>query len=274
MTPRSYPSDCSDEEWAFAAPYLSRLRHDAKQRKHDLRHVFNAVRYVVKTGVPWDFLPHDFPPADIVYQQALRWLRSGVFEAISHDLRDLLRLSQGRKRGPTLMLLDSRTLQSTPESGARAGTDGGKKKRGSKVHIATETLGSLLALVVTPANVQDRDVAARLAKEAQEATGWSVDRALVDEGYSGELTRDAVEDAALLELVVVPKPEAGKGFVVLPKRWVVERTFAWQSRFRRLVRDYERLAETVAGWHWLASAMLLGAKAALLVANAPWTLSP
>ena len=103
----------------------------------------------------------------------------------------------------------------------------------------------------------------------------------MDQGYSGDFTRGAVEDAALLELVVVPKPEAGHGFVVLPKRWVVEpkvpagtRTFAWQSRFRRLARDYERLAATVAGWHWLSSAMLLGAKAALLVANAPWTQSP
>lgn len=238
MTPRPYPSDCSDEEWAFAAPYLSRLRHDAKQRTYPIRHVFNAVRYVVKTGVPWDFLPHDFPPAHVVYQQALRWLHSGVFEAISHDLRDLLRLSEGRKRGPSMMLLDSRTLQSTPESGARAGTDGGKKRKGSKVHIATETLGALLAVVVTPASVQDRAVAAELAVAAQEATGWSVDTALVDEGYSGEFTRDEVEDAALLELMVVPKPEAGSGFVVLPKRWVVERTFAWQSRFRRLARDY------------------------------------
>lgn len=274
MTTRSYPSDCSDDEWAFVAPYLSRLRHDAKQRKHDLRHVFNAVRYVVKTGVPWAFLPHDFPPPSIVYQQAIRWLHAGAFEAMAHDLRDLLRLSHGRKPSPSVMLLDSRTLQSTPESGARAGFDGGKKRRGSKVHIAAETLGSLLALVVTPANVQDREVAARLAVEAQQATGWSVDRALVDQGYSGDFTRDAVEDAALLELVVVPKPEAGQGFVVLPKRWVVERTFAWQSRFRRLARDYERLASTVAGWHWLASAMLLGAKVTLLLANAPWTLSP
>jgi len=96
MTTRSYPSDCSDDEWAFVAPYLSRLRHNAKPCKHDIRHVFNAVRYVVKTGVPWAFLPHDFPPASIVYQQAIRWLHSGAFEAMAHDLRDLLRLNHRR----------------------------------------------------------------------------------------------------------------------------------------------------------------------------------
>jgi transposase len=174
-TRKPYPTDVSEEEWAFVAPYLALVRADAPQRVHDLREVFDALRWVVRAGAPWRMLPHDLPPWEAVYQQTQRWLKAGAFEAMVQDLRALLRLARGRAPGPTAAVLDSRTLRSTPESGHRGGYDGAKRK---------------------------------------------------------------------------------KGFVLLPRRWVVERSFAWAARFRRLAKDYERLPETVAGLHFVAFAWL------------------
>jgi transposase len=245
-TPHPYPSDISDDEWAFVAPYLTWLPEDALQRRHDLRQVFNALRWIVRTGAQWRLLPHDFPRWEIVYQQPQRWLRAGCFEALAHDLRLLARLAKGRRGHPSAVVIDSRTLQSTPESGARAGYDGAKRRKGSKVHLAVDTLGHLLTLVVTPANEQDRDQVGHLAAAVQELTGETVELAYVDQGYTGEVPAQAAA-AHGIQLEVVKLPEAKRGFVLLPRRWVVERSLAWMARFRRLARDYERLPETVAG---------------------------
>ncbi|MBV9037254.1 MAG: IS5 family transposase [Acidobacteriaceae bacterium] len=255
MSRKPYPADISDEEWALVAPYLTLMTPDAPQRLYPLREVFNGLRYVVKTGCPWRWMPHDLPPWDIVYYQAQRWIRAGVFEQLVHDLREVLRLQAGRKAQPTAAILDSRTLRSTPESGARAGYDGAKKKKGSKVHLAVDTLGHLLALHVTPANEQDRAQVSELASQVQQVTGENVELAYVDQGYTGETAAQAAAQHGM-QLEVVKLPTAKKGFVLLPKRWVVERSFGWASRFRRLVRDYERLPETVAGLHFLAFACL------------------
>jgi transposase len=258
-TRKSYPSDVSDGEWEFLLPYLSLMREDAPQREYPMRELFNAMRYVVKTGCQWRFLPHDFPPWTAVYQQAQRWIQAGVFEPITHDLRVIVRFLGERHIEPSAAILDGRTLQSTPESGGRAGFDGAKKKKGSKVHMAEDTLGNLLALKVTAANEQERAQVAELAKHVQENTGNSVEIAYVDQGYTGEdAARQAKQKGITLE--VVKHIEAKRGFVLLPRRWVVERSFAWLGRFRRLARDYERLATTLAGWHWLAFAALLLAK--------------
>jgi transposase len=253
---KPYPSDVSDEEWLFVAPYLTLMSTDAPQRHHELREVFNGLRFVVKTGAPWRWLPHDLPPWEAVYQQSQRWLRAGVFEAIVHDLRALLRLAAGRAPEPTAVVLDGRTLQSSPESGHRAGYDGHKRKKGSKTHAAVDTLGHLLALLVTPASAQERAQGAALARRVQEVTGQSVELADVDQGYTGE---DPAADAAAhgIRLEVVKHPEAKRGFVLLPRRWVAERSFAWATRFRRLARDYERLPETLAGLHFVAFACLM-----------------
>jgi len=252
----SYPSDVTDEEWAFCAPYLTLMKEDAPQRRHTLRAVFNALRYMVRAGCPWHMIPNDFPPASIVYQQTQRWIAAGCFEAMSHDLRKLLRLLADKTANPSAVILDGRTVQNTPESGARAGYDGYKRKKGSKVHIAVDTLGHLLALKVTPANEQERAQVEDLIKEVQEATGESVQAAFVDQGYTGE---EPAAQAAKhgVELIVVKLAEAKRGFVLLPRRWVVERSFAWASRFRRLGRDYERLPSSVAGLHWLAFVTLM-----------------
>jgi transposase len=253
---KSYPSDVSDEEWAFCVRYLTLMTETAPQRVYPLREIFNALRYLVKMGGVWRMMAHDLPPWRMVYQQTQRWIKAGCFEAMAHDLRALLRLGLDRQADPSAVVLDSRTLQSTPESGARAGFDGHKKRKGSKVHAAVDTLGHLLALRVTPANEQDRAQVGDLAQAIQAAVDEPVQLAFVDQGYTGEQpARDAAQ--AGLQLQVVKHHEAKHGFVLLPRRWVVERSFAWAARFRRLARDYERLPTTLAGFHWLAFVTLM-----------------
>jgi transposase len=251
-----YPGDVSDEEWTFLAPYLTLMREDAPQRTHSLRELFNGLRYIARAGLQWRLMPNDLPPWQAVYQQTRRWLAADVFSAIITDLRTLIRLGEGKTAQPSVAIFDSRTLQSTPESGERAGYDGHKRKNGSKVHLAVDTLGQLLAIHVTPANEQDRGQVAELAAAVQEATGETVTVAYVDQGYTGDAPRDAAA-AQGIDLAVVKLPTAKRGFVLLPRRWVVERDFAWMSRFRRLARDQERLAEVLKGFHLVAFIMLM-----------------
>jgi transposase len=259
-----YPSDVSDEEWALVGSDLTLMTEAAPQRAYRRRAVVNALRWMARTGAAGRMLPHDLPPWAAVYQQTQRWLKAGVFEAIVEDLRVVLRVAQGRAGQPSAAILDSRTLQSSPESGHRAGYDGAKRKRGSKVHIAVDTLGQLLALRVTAANEQDRAQVAALVAQVQEVTGENVEIAFVDQGYTGEQPAQAAAQHGI-KLAVVKLPEAKKGFVLLPRRWVVERSFAWTTRFRRLVRDYERLPETLAGLHFLAFAILMLKRVVMLM---------
>jgi transposase len=267
LSRRPYPTDVSDDEWAFVLPYLTLMTLDAPQRDYDLREVFNAVRWLARAGAGWRLLPTNFPPWSAVYQQWRRWQKAGSFEAIVHDLRVLLRQTQGRNPDPSAAIFDSRTLRSSPESGARAGYDGHKKTRGSKMHVAVDTLGNLLAALVTPADQQDRDQVAALTDAVQEATGYSVEVAFVDQGYTGEAPADAAEVVGI-QLEVVKFSEAKRGFLLLPRRWVVERSFAWVARFKRLARDYERLPETLIGMHFLVFSILMLARAAPILPGA------
>jgi transposase len=214
---KSYPSDVSDEEWAFCAPYLTLMKEDAPQREHSLRELFNGLRWFVRAGCPWRMMPHDLPPWQAVQQQTQRWLRARCFENMAEDLRWVLRLTVGRADAPSAAILDSRTLQSTPESGARAGFDGHKKRKGSKVHAVVDTLGHLLALKVTAANEQDRAQVKELAAAVQAATGNNVQVAFVDQGYTGaQPATEAAQHGVHLE--VVKHHEAKRGFVLLPRR--------------------------------------------------------
>ena len=251
-----YQSDVSDEEWAFCAPYLTLMREDAPQRDYSSRELFNPVRYMVRAGCPWRMIPNDLPPWSTVHAQAQRWIKAGCWEAMAHDLRAVLRLLADRDAEPTAVILDGRTMQSTPESGARGGYDGDKRRKGCKVHIAVDTLGHLLALRITAANEQERAQVADLAREIQAVTGDTVEVAYVDQGYTGAQPA-AHAEAQGMRLEVIKLQEAKRGFVLLPRRWVVERSFAWAARFRRLARDYERLASSLAGLHWLAFATLM-----------------
>lgn len=239
MPRKPYPTDVSDEEWSFAAPYLTLMDQHAPQREHDLREVFNA----------------------------LRWLDAGCFEAMVSDLRSVIRVAQGRRGQPSAVVMDGRTLQSCCESGPRAGYDGYKRKRGSKVHMAVDTLGHLLAVHVTPADEQERAQVQRLCEDVQQATGHTVELAWADQGYTGEAASKAAQDNGI-DLHIVKLPEAKKGFVLLPRRWVVERSFGWLARFRKLSRDYERLPEVLGGLHFLVFAVLMLPAAARVLAAA------
>lgn len=263
----SYPSDVADDEWAFVAPYLTLYSENAAQRRYSLRAVFNALRYLTRTGCGWRYLPHDLPPWETVYQQWARWRDNRCFESMTADLRELLRVALGRQAEATAVILDSRTLQSTRESGARAGYDGAKRRKGSKVHLAVDTLGHLLAATITPANEQDRAQVDALCAQVQAVTGGTVEIAWADQGYTGDPTEEAA-DAHGVVLQVVKRPEGSTGFVLLPRRWVVERSFSWLARFRRLARDYERLAVSLKQFHFVAAVILMLAKAVKVATNA------
>jgi transposase len=250
-TRKPYPTDVSDEEWALISSYLELLPEAWCQRRYASRDVFNALRYVVRSGIQWHMLPHDFAPWEMVYQQSRRWLAAGVFDSLMSDIRKLLRKAHGKESEPTACIVDSRTLQSTPESGGLAGFDAGKKRKSSKLHLAVDTLGYPLAMEASPANEQDRDHVAPLMEHVQDETGGTVEVAYADQGYTGEKTAKAaeVED---VELVIVKRNPERQGFIVLPQRWVVERSFGWAARCRRLLRDFERLNELLVGMHMLA----------------------
>lgn len=267
MSRKPYPSDLTDEQWAFIAPYLTLMKEDAPQREHSLRDVFNALRWLARAGASWRMLPHDFPPWAAVYQQFRRWNDAGCFEAMVNDMRCIIRTAQGRESQPSAVVLDGRTLQSTCESGARAGYDGYKRRKGSKVHMAVDTLGNLIDLTVTPANEQERSQVKALCEAVQQATGETVELAWADQGYTGE---QAKQDAAAsgIDLQVVKLPEAKQGFVLLPRRWVVERSFGWLARFRRLSRDFERLPEVLRALHFVVFAVLMLPKAVTLLSTA------
>lgn len=215
-------------------------------------------------GTQWRSLAHDLPSWAAVYQQTRRWLKAACLEAMAHDLRMLLRLAARRGATPTAAIMDCRTLQSTPASGARAGYDGAKRRNGSKVHLAVDTRGHLLTLHVTPANEQDRAQVDRLARAGQEETRDTVKVAFVDQGYTGEAVAVQAQKHGI-ELLVVKHTEAKRGFVLLPRRWAVERSIGWAARFRRLACDYERLADTLAGLYYVAFVcLMLGRTVSLL----------
>jgi transposase len=182
-------------------------------------------------------------------QQAQRWYQAGVFGM-------LLRLAKRKKEQPTAAIFDRRAMQSTPESDERAGYDGYKHKKGSKIHLPVNTLGYLLALKVTPANKQERNQVRDLAAKVQQVTGGQIKVAFMDQAYTAEQPKQDAQEAGI-ELVVVKVAEARKGWVLLPRRWVVERSFGQMARFRRLVRDDERVPETLAKLHFVAFAMLM-----------------
>jgi len=214
------------------------------------------LRWIARSGAPWRLLPNDLPPWERVYQQTQRWIQAGCFEAMVNDLRSILRVAQERRGQPSAVILDARTLQSTCESEPRAGYDGYKRKRASKVHMAVDTLGQLLAVHMTLANEQERAQVGELARQVQQATRQTVKVAFADQGYTSEEPAQAARDEGI-ELQVIKRLEAKKGSVLLPRRWVIECGFGWLNRLRRLARDYERLPETVADLHFVVFSVLM-----------------
>jgi putative transposase len=241
---KPYPSDLIDAEWAIIEPLLPRPVPAGAPRKVDLREVINAIFYVLTTGCAWKALPHDFlTPEGTVRGYFHQWRRSGLWQQIHDTLRSRVREAAGKGAQPSAGSIDSQTVKATRTSGQR-GYDAGKKINGVKRHIVVDTLGLLLAVVVHPANIQDRDGAKLAFAKAQLLGPWPrMKRVWADGGYAGKLIA-WVDSVCQWILEIVKRNDDVKGFKLLPKRWVVERTFSWLSNCRRLSKHYEYWNET------------------------------
>jgi len=252
-----YPTDLDDTQWSKIRPYLPAQAQTGRPREHSWRIILNGIFYILQGGCAWRMLPKEMPPWKTVYHYFRLWRKDGTWERINRLLREKVRLKFGKKRQPSASILDSQSAK-TSEGGSERGFDAGKKVTGRKRHTLVDTLGLILKVVVTAGNVQDRDGAKSLLKEI--STEQDVIKRLeliwVDGSYRGELIT-WVEEMLGWKLEVVEKPKDQNGFQVLPKRWIVERTFAWLVRQRRLARDYERLPETSEAFIYAAMIRLM-----------------
>jgi putative transposase len=256
---RSYPSDLTDAEWSQIEPHIPKNKTLPKNVQHSKREILDAILYVDRTGLQWEFLPHDFPPWKTVYGYFIQWRDDGTFERVADTLRRKLRALEGREEEPTLGILDSQSRQST-EVGGPKGFDAGKKVKGRKRHILVDILGCVLAVFVTAANVQDRDMLRSVVHEVR-YTVPSLQKILVDGGYRGpQLTLVQAEFGIPIEVVL--RSDTAKGFEVIPKRWVVERTFGWLNRERRLSKEYDRNPESTRAWIHVASFRMMARRLA------------
>lgn len=247
---KRYPSDLTDAEWKIVRALLPRRNRLGRPREVKLRKVWNAIQYLAATGCAWSLLPKDFPPVSTVRYYFYRWRDDGLLAEINRALVASVWLKEGRDVQPTAGVIDSQSVK-TSENTSLFGFDAGKKVKGRKRHIITDTCGNLIAIQVHPANIQDRDgapgVFAKLGREAPKLR-----HVFADGGYAGPKLKGTLGSLGRWTLAIVKRSDTAKGFEVLPRRWVVERTFAWLGRCRRLAKDWEKTAESAEAWVLIA----------------------
>ena len=246
-----YKSDVSDEQWAVIEPLL-KCRGPGRPMKLELRAVVNAILYVLRTGCQWAYLPHEYPNFNSVYYHFHKWSWDETWEAINTILREQARLAVGREAQPSLAIVDSQSVKTT-EVGGEHGFDGGKKVNGRKRHILVDTMGNLLKVIAHAANVGERAGAKCLLQALPEPLWNRLDKILADGGYDGPDFQAWVKDSFAVDVEISLRPRDKKGFVLVPQRWVVERTFAHLGRSRRLSKDYDKLTANSEGMVYLAS---------------------
>jgi len=250
-----YASDVSDAEWAQIEALLPVPKRLGRPRTTQMRQVVNAMLYLLTTGCQWRLLPKEFPPFSTVQRFFYRWRDAGLWQTINHFLVMRTREAAGREASPTAGVLDSQSVKTTEAAGPR-GYDAGKKIKGRKRHVLTDTNGLLVAAVVHQADIQDRDGAPLVLASARYLYPW-LRHVFADGAYSGAKLDTALENIGRWTIEVIKRSDAASGFVVLPRRWVVERTFAWLNRNRRLAKDFEATLESALAWLFLASVKLL-----------------